>query len=91
MPLQVSAFSTPFAQPPHSGTEADAVEGQGQDQAQPLLRSPSQVSSAAPSISDMPLSAIPELEQAKEGADAEGLPAIQEAAQQVQNSHHAPT
>ena len=78
--MQVSAFSSPFGQ--HHYADDSSEQGQGQDLLQPLLRSPSQLSSAAPSTSDAKLNAIPEHEQTNEDADT-GLSARQESKQQV--------
>ena len=84
----MSAFSSPFGQQHYSdgssdqGQDQEQEQGQGQDLLQPLLRSPSQLSSAAPSTSDARLNAIPEHEQMNEDADA-GLSAKQESKEQV--------
>ena len=74
--LQVSAYSSPFAQQPYGEEE------QGQGEAQPLLRSPSQLPSTAPSTSDVKLNVIPEHELTNEDA-ATGPSASQESIDQV--------
>ena len=78
--LQVSAYSSPFAQQPH--TEEQFSGEQGQDEVQHLLRSPSQLPSTAPSTSDVRLNVIPEHEPTNEDA-ATGPSATQQPIQQV--------
>ena len=67
---QVSAFSSPFAQ--HPFNDSDPSDWPDQDLQQPLLRSPSQLPSTAPSTSDVRLTAIPE--NAPASGDAESGP-----------------
>ena len=78
--LQVSAYSSPFAQQPY--TEEESSGEQGQDEVQPLLRSPSQLPSTAPSTSDVRLNVIPEHEPTNEDA-ATGPSATQQSTEQV--------
>ena len=78
--LQVSAYSSPFARQPY--TEEDSPGEQGQDEAQPLLRSPAQLPSTAPSTSDVRLNVIPEHKPTNEDA-ATGPSATQQPIEQV--------
>lgn len=75
----MSAYASPFAQQPY--TEEESGE-QGQDEVQPLLRSPSQLPSTAPSTSDVRLNVIPEHEPTNEDA-ATGPSATQQTTEQV--------
>ena len=81
---QVSALSSPFAHEPYAG-QPDPAEGLGQDLTQPLLRSPSQLSSAAAGASDVRLNAIPENEETHDEADTT-LGASQESKEQVKST-----